>query len=84
MARTKLNTKAAIIAGFNKGKIIFFNVWKLDAFNVDEASSKWGSSWFIAAIPALTPTGIFLNTNEITRIIPVPVISIGGTLKAKT
>ena len=84
MALTKLKTKDAVIAGLSKGRIIFLNVWALEAFKVDEASSKCGSSWFIAAIPALTPTGMFLNTNAITKIIPVPVNSRGGTLKAKT
>ena len=84
IALTKLKTKDAVIAGFNNGRIMFLNVCELEAFKVDDASSKCGSSWFIAAIHALTPTGIFLNTNAITNIIPVPVISRGGTLKANT
>ena len=72
------------MAGLSNGRITFLNVWELEAFNVEDASSKWGSNWFIAAIPALTPTGIFLNTKAITKIIPVPVSSSGGTLNASS
>ena len=35
-------------------------------------------------MPARTPTGMFLKMKQSTMIIAVPVISIGGTLKAKT
>ncbi len=35
-------------------------------------------------MPARTPTGMFLKTKQMTMIMAVPVISMGGTLKAKT
>ena len=35
------------------------------------------SNWLIDAMPARTPTGIFLKIKLTTRMIPVPVISIG-------
>ena len=51
---------------------------------VSEASSRLRSIWLMEAMPARTPTGMLRNTKQITMIIAVPVISIGGTLKAKT
>ncbi len=35
------------------------------------------------AIPARTPTGMFRKTKATTRMMPVPVSSIGGTLNAR-
>ena len=41
------------------------------------------SSWLIEAIPARTPTGMLRKIKLTTRIMPVPVSSIGGTLNAR-
>ena len=58
-------------------------VVKLEARSVSDASSRLLSSWLIEAMPARTPTGMFRNTNEMIRMMPVPVISIGGALNAR-
>ena len=58
-------------------------VVKLDAPSVSEASSRLLSSWLIDAMPARTPTGMLRKMKQITRMMPVPVSSIGGTLNAR-
>jgi hypothetical protein len=40
MALTKLKTNDAVIAGLSNGRIIFLNVCELEAFKVEDASSK--------------------------------------------
>ena len=83
IALTKLNTKAAIMAGLNRGSSTFRRVVQDLAPNVRDASSKLGSSWLIAAMPARMPVGMFRKMKHTTSITPVPVISIGGTLNAR-
>jgi hypothetical protein len=51
--------------------------------SVREASSRLLSIWLKVAMPERTPTGMLRNTKHITRMKPVPVISMGGTLKAR-
>src|ERR1700675_313327 len=83
MARTKLYTSAATTAGLSRGSSTRRRVVRPRAPSVVEASSRLLSIWAIDAIPARTPTGILRNTLQITSTIAVPVISIGGTLKAR-
>ena len=52
--------------------------------SVSEDSSRLRSICDIEATPARTPTGMLRKMNESTRMTPVPVSSIGGTLKAMT
>ena len=51
--------------------------------SVFAASSRLRSICAIDAMPARTPTGMLRNTLHATRMIAVPVISIGGTLNAR-
>ena len=55
----------------------------LRAPRVREASSRLRSIWLMAATPARTPTGMFRKMKQTTRMMPVPVSSTGGTLKAR-
>ncbi len=72
-----------MIAGRNSGRITRRNVVKVRARSISDASSRLRSIWLIAAMPARTPTGMLRKTKQTTRISPVPVSSIGGTLKAR-
>ena len=83
IARTKLNTSAARIAGRSSGRITRRNVCQLLAPSVSELSSSDLSSCDIEAMPARTPTGMLRKMKLTTRMMPVPVSSIGGTLKAR-
>jgi hypothetical protein len=47
------------------------------------ASSSERSSCLKLAVPARTPTGRLRNTKHSTMMMPVPVSSKGGTLKAR-
>ena len=58
-------------------------VVKPRAPSVTDASSRLLSIWLIDAMPARTPTGMLRKTKHTMRTIPVPVISIGGTLNAR-
>ena len=83
MARTKLYTIAATSAGRSSGSTTRRMVVKVRAPRVREASSSDLSIWLNVAIPARTPTGMLRKTKQMTRITPVPVSSIGGTLNAR-
>ncbi len=72
------------MAGRSSGSTTWTSVCGALPRRVSEASSRLRSIWLIVAMPARTPTGMFLNTKQMTMIMAVPVISIGGTLKAKT
>ncbi len=83
MARTKLNTSAATMAGRSSGRMTRRTVVKVPAPRVSDASSRLLSSWLIEAMPARTPTGMLRKTKLMMRMMPVPVSSIGGMLKAR-
>ena len=85
MARTKLNTRAATIAGRSSGRMTLRTVvraWRRgseDDFVQALVELAHGD-----AMPARTPTGMLRKMKQTepgSR--PVPVISIGGTLKAR-
>ena len=82
MAWTKLNTRVATIAGRSSGNTTRNRVVAERPPSVSEASSRLLSICARDARPARVPTGMLRNTKQITRISPVPVISIGGTLNA--
>ena len=71
------------MAGRSSGKTTLQAVVQELAPRVSEASSRLLSNWLMAAMPARTPTGMLRNMKHSTRITPVPVSSIGGTLKAR-
>src|SRR6187431_1683207 len=83
IARTKLYTSAATIAGFKSGSSTRRNVVRPPAPSVADASSRLEEICAIDAMPARTPTGMLRKTLHATRINAVPVISTGGTLKAR-
>ena len=68
IARTKLKTSAAAMAGRSNGRITLRTVVKLLAPSVSDASSRFLSSWLMAAMPARSPTGMFRNMKHMTRI----------------
>ena len=72
------------MAGFSSGRTTRRTVRRLAARRVSEASSRLLSIWLIAATPLRTPTGMLRKTKQATRIRAVPVISMGGRLKAMT
>ena len=72
-----------MIAGRSSGRITRRTVAAERAPSVSEASSRLLSIWLKVAMPARTPTGMLRNTKHITSTKAVPVISIGGTLKAR-
>ena len=71
------------MAGRSRGSTTRRRVVAERAPSVSDASSRLLSIWLRAAMPARTPTGMLRNTKHMTRTKPVPVISIGGTLKAR-
>src|SRR4029079_15718254 len=81
--RTKLYTSAAMTAGLSSGSSTRFNVVAPRAPSVVDASSRLRSICAIEAMPARTPTGMLRNTLQTISTSAVPVISIGGTLKAR-
>src|SRR5678815_1710801 len=83
IARTKLYTSAATTAGLRSGRSTVRSTVKPRAPSVTDASSRLLSIWVIDAIPARTPTGMLRKMLQTIRIIAVPVISMGGTLKAR-
>src|SRR5450755_3569989 len=83
IARTKLYTSAATIAGLSSGSRMRLSVVSPRAPSVAEASSRLLSICDMAAMPARTPTGMLRNTLHRMSTSAVPVISIGGTLKAR-
>src|SRR5574337_965782 len=82
--RTKLNTRAEIMAGRISGSTIRRTVVANDARNVTEASSSALSICASAAMPLRIPTGMFRKMKEITRMSAVPVSRNGDWLKART
>src|SRR6478609_4235115 len=83
IARTKLYTSAATTAGFSSGSSTVRSTVKPRAPSVTDASSRLLSIWVIDAMPARTPTGMLRKMLQTTRMIAVPVISMGGTLNAR-
>ncbi len=70
------------MAGRSSGRITRRRVAKLPCRRVSEHSSRLLSIWLKVASPARIETGMFRNTKQMMRMRPVPVSSIGGTLKA--
>ena len=72
------------MAGRKSGSTTLRNVCHEFAPSVSELSSRLRSICDMEATPARTPTGMLRKMKESTRMMPVPVISMGGTLKAMT
>ena len=71
------------MAGRSSGRITRRRVAKLPWRSVSEHSSRLLSIWLMVARPARIDTGMLRKTKQMTRMRPVPVSSIGGTLKAR-
>lgn len=81
--RTKLNTRAEMIAGRISGSTMRRSVAAKDARSVTDASSSARSICASAGDAARDiPTGMFRKMNEMTRMLAVPVSRNGDWLNA--
>ena len=71
------------MAGRSSGRMTRRTVPKVPWRSVSEHSSRLLSIWLIVAMPARMETGMLRKTKQMTRMMPVPVSWIGGTLKAR-